>query len=134
MRHMAIFWRKFWSANCASLERRYGKSQLEYERNAVLAVTSIYGIDKLEENVAECRQRLFEIFERQYTARFKAHAKDECRDSVKYILERNIVHGDALTLQTVGPSAHGQSFSLNGLRRFHNSLLKRRDYTFLGVD
>ena len=29
------------------VEARYGKSQLEYERNAVLAVSSIYGIDIL---------------------------------------------------------------------------------------
>ena len=31
---------------------RYVKSQLDYERNAVLAVSSIYGIDILEDNVA----------------------------------------------------------------------------------
>ena len=37
------------------VESRYSKSQLEYERNAVLAVSSIYGIDILEDNVAECR-------------------------------------------------------------------------------
>lgn len=33
---------------------RYGKSQLDYERYAILAITSIYGIDILEDNVAEC--------------------------------------------------------------------------------
>ena len=111
------------------VERRYGKSQLEYERNAVLAVSSIYGIDKLQENVAECRQRLFEIFDRQYTARFKQTAKEECRASIKYILGRNIVHGDALTLQTVGIIPRPIIFS-EWSAPFHNSLLKRRDYTF----
>src|SRR3990172_37685 len=40
------------------VESRYGKSQLEYERNAILAVSSIYGIDILEDNVRECRRRL----------------------------------------------------------------------------
>src|SRR3989475_8542002 len=44
------------------VESRYRKSQLEYERNAVLAVSSIYGIDILNDNVVECRQRLFGIF------------------------------------------------------------------------
>ena len=83
------------------VERRYSKSQLEYERNAVLAVASIYGIDKLEDNVTECRQRLFEVFDRLYTAQFKHTAKEECRESIKYILGRNIVHGDALTLLTM---------------------------------
>ena len=33
------------------VEARYGKSQLEYERNAVLAVSSIYGIDILDDNI-----------------------------------------------------------------------------------
>ncbi len=33
------------------VESRYGKSQLDYERNAVLAVSSVYGIDILEDNV-----------------------------------------------------------------------------------
>src|SRR5262245_26188957 len=41
------------------VEARYAKSQLDYERQAVLAVSSIYGIDILEDNVRQCRQRLF---------------------------------------------------------------------------
>lgn len=109
------------------VERRYGKSQLEYERYAVLAVSSIYGIDILEDNVAECRQRLLEIFNRVYTARFKASAKDECSDSVKYILERNIVHGDALSLKTFDgkdPIVFSEWSPING------SMIKRRDFIF----
>ena len=33
------------------VEDRYGKSQLEYERYAIHAVSSVYGIDILEDNV-----------------------------------------------------------------------------------
>jgi type I restriction-modification system DNA methylase subunit len=43
------------------VETRYGKSQLEYERYSVIAVSSIYGIDILEDNVVKCRDRLFGI-------------------------------------------------------------------------
>ena len=46
------------------VELRYGKNQLDYERYAVLAISSIYGIDILEDNVLECRKRLFDISER----------------------------------------------------------------------
>ena len=109
------------------VERRYGKSQLEYERNGVLAVSSIYGIDKQEDNVTECRQRLFEIFDRKYTAKFSTIAKDECRDSVKYILRRNIVHGDALSLKTLdekAPIIFSEWSPVNG------SMVKRRDFIF----
>jgi hypothetical protein len=112
------------------VESRYGDSQLEYERNAVLAVSSIYGIDKLEENVTECRQRLFEIFDQKYTARFKQTAKKECRESVKYIFERNIIHGDALSLKTVDgkkPIVFSEWSPVNG------SMIKRRDFAFHGL-
>jgi len=110
------------------VERRYSKSQLEYERNAVLAVASIYGIDKLEDNVTECRQRLFEVFDRLYTAQFKHTAKEECRESIKYILGRNIVHGDALTLLTMDRAPRPIIFSEWALAT--GSLIKRKDYTF----
>jgi len=110
---------------------RYGKSQLDYERNAVLAVSSIYGIDILEDNVAACRQRLFEVFDQNYTALFKVAATDDCRRAVKYILARNIIWGDALTLKTVGdkpqPIVFPEWSPVNG------SMLKRRDFAFHGL-
>ena len=84
------------------VEARYGKSQLEFERYAILAVSSIYGIDILEDNVQQCRQRLFGIFDLNYLRLFKNKTNDDCRESVRYILERNIIHGDALSLKTVG--------------------------------
>jgi hypothetical protein len=110
------------------VQSRYGNSQLDYERNAVLAVSSLYGIDILEDNVAVCRQRLFDVFEQQYKSLFKAAATEECRIAAKYILERNIIWGDALTLETVGGKPQPIVFSewspVNG------SMLKRRDFAF----
>lgn len=111
------------------IESRYRKSQLEFERNLVLAVSSIYGIDILEDNVIECRKRLFEIVDAKYTALFKQKAKDEVRRVIKFMLDRNIIWGDALTLKTVGENPQPIVFS-EWSAPFHNSLLKRRDYTF----
>lgn len=110
------------------VEKRYGKSQLDFERYAVLAVSSIYGIDILPDNVRDCRRRLFEIFDANYRSLFKTTAKDKCREAVRFILERNIIWGDALTLRTVGEKPSHIVFSewspVNG------SMLKRRDFTF----
>ena len=107
---------------------KYGKIQLEYERYAVLAVSSIYGIDILDDNVVACRQRLFDIFNRAYTQLYQAKTKEECRGAVRFILSKNIVHGDALTLKTIGADPKPIVFSewspVNG------SMLKRRDFTF----
>jgi len=84
------------------VQSRYGKNQLEYERYAVLAVSSLYGIDILEDNIKECQTRLFNRFEQRYTALFKDAVQVACLNAVRYILERNIIRGDALTLKTVG--------------------------------
>jgi len=110
------------------VESRYKKSQLEYERYAVLAVSSIYGIDILKDNVVECRKRLFHIFDKEYTSLFKKKAQEDCRNTVKYILEKNIIWGDVLSLKTVGDNPREIVFSewspVNG------SMFKRRDFTF----
>jgi hypothetical protein len=110
------------------VESKYGKSQLEYERYAVLAVSSIYGIDILKDNVEDCRERLFLIFIERYTKLFKDACKSECRDSIKFILSKNIVWGDALTLTTVCDKKEAIVFPewspVNG------SMIKRRDFAF----
>lgn len=113
------------------VETRYSKGQLDYERNAVLAVSSIYGIDILEDNVLQCRHRLYGVFEWDYSRLFKSKAKNKCRETIKFLLDRNIIWGDALTLKTVGDNPQPITFSewspVNG------SMLKRRDFTFHGL-
>ncbi len=113
------------------VKSRYGKSQLDYERYSVLAVSSVYGIDILEDNVVECRKRLFDIFDQNYTNLFKECMKEECRDAVKYILEKNIIWGNALNLKKIGKDSEPIVFSewspVNG------SMFKRRDFAFHGL-
>jgi hypothetical protein len=109
------------------VESRYGKSQLEFERYAVLAMSSIYGVDILEDNAKECRERLFGIFDERYSSLFKDKCKDECRRSVKFLLVRNILWGDALDFtnpQTKEPIIFSEWSAVNG------SMLKRKDYVF----
>ena len=110
----------------AVVEKRYGKSQLDFERYAVLAVSSLYGVDILLDNVRDCRLRLFEIFDATYTSLFKKETKDKCREAVRFILERNIIWGDALDLKTKDeprkPIVFSEWSPVNG------SMLKRRDF------
>lgn len=112
----------------AVVKAKYGKSQFEYERYAVIAVGSIYGIELLADNVIACQQRLFDVFEAQYSQLYKADCKAACRESVRFILSRNILHGDALTLKTViepvQPIIFSEWSAVNG------SLIKRRDFKF----
>lgn len=111
----------------AVVESRYGKSQIEWERYAIIAISSIYGVDILEDNAIECRFRLFKIFDGQYSALFKDKCKDECRNSVKFLFNRNILWGDALDFtnpETKKPIVFSEWSAVNGF------MLKRRDYIF----
>lgn len=110
------------------VENRYQKSPLEFERYAVIAVASLYGIDILEDNVKECRKRLFGIFDWKYAKLFSKTTKNECRNSVKFILNLNIIWGDALTLKTMGENPQPIVFSEWSL--VNSSMIKRRDFSF----
>jgi hypothetical protein len=111
------------------VERKYRRSQLDFERNIVLAVSSIYGIDILEDNVSVCRQRLFEMANDRYVALFRKAAKADVRKTLRFILSKNIIWGDALDLKTVGPAPRQIIFSEWSFP-FYNSLLKQRDFVF----
>ena len=110
------------------VETRYRKSQLEYERYSVLAIASLYGIDILPDNIETCRDRLFYCFDQRYSTLFQRKAKNECRKSVRFILNRNIILGDALKLKTVNENSKPVLFSEWSLVR--GSMIKRRDFAF----
>lgn len=104
---------------------RYKKSQFEWERYSVIAISSIYGVDILEDNAQECRERLFNIFNEYYKKIFKQQCKEECRKSVKYLLQRNILWGDALDFTnpvTKQPIIFSEWKPING------TMIKRKDF------
>lgn len=109
------------------VEHKYSHIQIEWERYAILAVCSIYGVDILEDNAQECRQRLLGIFTQRYKALFADKYKPEALRSVDFILHRNILWGDALDFtnpQTKQPIIFSEWSAVNG------TMLKRRDYMF----
>lgn len=91
------------------------------EQELVQAVCSIYGIDIMQDNVEECRERLLGIVETNYGKIDGALLK-----TVKFVLKRNILWGDALTLCTPDERKEPIIFSEWG---FIGQSVKRRDYT-----
>lgn len=116
----------------AVVKRKYKKSPIDYEKNAVLAATSIYGVDLLQDNVNACRERMFEIWDKEYQAVLKGEVNEDCREAVRFILSRNIVCGNALSLKKVdafgGDTAEPIVFSEWAFVTGFN--LQRSDYTF----
>ena len=102
----------------------YRKSPYDYERYAILALTSIYGVDIMEDNAEICRQNLYDIWNAEYTKYAKEQANDQCREIAKFILRKNILCGDALTmLQNDGSPITFAEWSL-----VTGDNIKRRDF------
>lgn len=109
------------------VDSRYKKDQFEWERYSVLSVASIYGVDILEDNAEECRNRLFDLYQSRYSSNFKDKCQEVCLRSVRFLLNRNILWGDALDFTnpvTKQPIIFSEWSAVNG------SLLKRKDYMF----
>lgn len=115
----------------AVVKKKYKKSPLDYEKNAVLAAGSIYGVDILQDNVNACRTRLFEIWDKEYNAVCKKEVNQDCRDAVRFILSRNIVCGNALSLMKVDAFGWdtGEPIVFSEWAFVTGSMLQRSDYT-----
>jgi hypothetical protein len=55
-----------------------------------------YGIELLDDNIAECRANMLEIL----ADYLKIDESDELYRAAFYVLSQNLVHGDALTMRT----------------------------------
>lgn len=79
----------------AVVSQRYGKNVRDWEKYAFVAVGSIYGVELLPDNAADCRARLFAILEASWNKVTKATGDPRFLDAIRYVLSRNILNGDA---------------------------------------
>ena len=112
------------SRKLAVVKARYGRSPSDYERYAIVALSSLYGVELLEDNAQECRERLFCIWDEAYTAAVKKYASDKCRGAARFILKKNILCGDALTMR----QADGSPIVFAEWSLVTGNMVKRRDF------
>lgn len=113
-------------------KRKYKRSPLDYEKYSVLAASSIYGVDILQDNVLDCRRRMFTIWDKQYKAVCKSMCNEQTKEAVKFIFSRNIVCGNALTLMTVDENGNDTDIPIvfSEWALITDSQMQRSDYTF----
>jgi len=83
------------------VDSRYRRSLPEWEKYAFVAVGSIYGVELLHDNTVACRDRLYHIVEERYSRVAKKSQDPAFLDAIGYVLERNILNGNALSLKSV---------------------------------
>ena len=102
------------------------KNRFNFDLNSIICVGSIYGIDLLSDNVKTAKERLLDIFTNSYLNFFKVNPSDNLYKSIKHVLNKNIIHGDALTLKKI-KNNENIIFSEWSLVL---GKIKRRDYVF----
>lgn len=109
-----------------TVSKRHPKNNQKWERDAILILSSLYGIDLLQDNILACRQRLLDHTATTHEALFKHPFPPGAREAATYILSRNIVQGDALTLLRLDgtPIVFSEWSPING------TMLKRRDFAY----
>ena len=96
------------------LSTKYKKNQYEFERNSIVMVGSLYGIDILLDNTLTAKKKLLDKFLQKYNELFQETISEEFIKSIQFIIDKNIVHGDALTLNKVNSKEPNS---------FHNGIL-----------
>ena len=116
---------------CRRIESRFlepacgnGNFIAEVLRRKFVAVSSIYGVDIMADNVAECRARLLGIVLDAARRDLRRAPDDAFVTAVRYVLEKNILCGDALTLKDTA----GEPITFCEWSMVSGDLVKRRDF------
>ena len=104
------------------VDSKYGGSDFERRHYALLALMSIYGIELLADNIAECRANVLGILAESLSL----PDSDELRAAASYVLSQNFVHGDALTMK----DAAGRPITFAEWGYLGKGKFQRRDFRF----
>ena len=117
----------------AVVKEKYRRSAYDWERYSLLALGSLYGVDILADNCQACRERLFSIWNKAYKAICKKECNDATRSAAQFILDHNIVCGNALSLYCVDVNQQDTEvpivFSEWAFPK-NDAFISRKDYTF----
>ena len=90
------------------VKRQFAHNRFEYDLASAQAVSSMYGVELLPDNVETCRQRLFDTYKELYNQTCPPPAggvrgglSPEQERCIRFLLQKNILCGDALTMMTV---------------------------------
>ncbi len=111
-----------------TFRKKFKKFQHDFEVSLFISVASIYGIDILLDNVELSRENLFTFSENLYRKTFASNVNEDFLKSIQFVISKNIVHGDALTMHDLSEKDSFITFTEWSLVK--NDLVKPREYQF----
>jgi hypothetical protein len=79
----------------AAVELKYGRSEFEKRQYALYALSCLYGIELLADNIAECRANMLDVF----ASYLGIDPSDDVYRAASHILSANLIQGDAMTMK-----------------------------------
>ena len=103
-------------------------TKLDHQIDIFIVTSSLYGIDIQMENVSKCQERLFRKIEDFYKNSFEEDL--QFFEIIKFVLSKNIVWGDALTLKLPSSNTPIIFSKWSFLSKYK---VKRLDYSFKSI-
>lgn len=107
------------------ISKKFKRHKQDFVKNTIIAVSSLYGIDLLIDNVEKCRDNLLKITLNKYKGIFKDE-NEKFIKTIKFILSVNIVCGNCLTMK----DNNGEFIIFSEWSPLNDLYIKRTEYLF----
>nr|WP_269077481.1 N-6 DNA methylase [Exiguobacterium antarcticum] len=116
------------------VSNEYNNDLIQYENYSLLSLSTLYGIELLEDNAQICVMNMFQKYYDYYKEQIKKHNGNMNRkvlDSAKKIISLNIGNGNFLTHEAVDgtPLVFSEWMPLNLRKTTKNIKVQRTEYT-----
>lgn len=113
---------------------KYSDDLEQFENYSLLALSTLYGIELLEDNAQNCTMNMFEMYYNIYNREIHKHngcVKRKVIDSAKEIISTNISQGDFLTRKTIDgrPLVFSEWKPVNLRKNTKRIKVQRTEYT-----
>lgn len=114
--------------------KQYNDDLVQFENYSLLALTSLYGIELLEDNAQTCVLNMFQAYYEIYQGQVQHHngkMKQKVIDSAKEIISSNIRQGNFLTREAIDgkPLVFSEWSSINMRKTTKKIKIQRTEYT-----
>lgn len=121
-----------------TVTKKHGESLIEYENYSLLALSTVYGIELLEDNAQKCVMNMYEVYYEAYqklARKYGKKAKTKVLNSAKLIISKNIVQGDFLTKLSVNgePLVFCEWKVINLDKKPKTLVVHRTEYTLFDI-
>lgn len=116
------------------VSKKYNNDLVQYENYSLLALTTLYGIELLEDNAQTCVMNMFQKYYEHYkeqTDYHKGKMNQRVLDSAKKIISLNIGNGNFLTRKFIdgSPLVFSEWKPINLRKTTKNIKVQRTEYT-----